>query len=57
MESVINELGLKHCASTLVGNEWRKGISGGEKRRVSYVSALWTCAISDAPAELAFNFF
>ncbi|XXQ34335.1 ABC transporter domain-containing protein [Plasmodiophora brassicae] len=35
VESVINELGLKHCASTLVGNEWRKGISGGEKRRVS----------------------
>ncbi|KAJ3066711.1 hypothetical protein HDU98_010012 [Podochytrium sp. JEL0797] len=35
VESVILELGLKECADTLVGDEWRKGISGGEKRRVS----------------------
>ncbi|KAJ3285120.1 hypothetical protein HDU79_007588, partial [Rhizoclosmatium sp. JEL0117] len=35
VESVILELGLKECANTLVGDEWRKGISGGEKRRVS----------------------
>ncbi|KAJ3150751.1 hypothetical protein HK101_001925 [Irineochytrium annulatum] len=35
VESVILELGLKECASTLIGDEWRKGISGGEKRRVS----------------------
>ncbi|KAI9316551.1 P-loop containing nucleoside triphosphate hydrolase protein [Zopfochytrium polystomum] len=35
VESVILELGLKECADTLVGDDWRKGISGGEKRRVS----------------------
>ncbi|KAI8892788.1 P-loop containing nucleoside triphosphate hydrolase protein [Globomyces pollinis-pini] len=35
VESVILELGLKDCADTLIGNNWRKGISGGEKRRVS----------------------
>ncbi|KAJ3095113.1 hypothetical protein HDU97_007254 [Phlyctochytrium planicorne] len=35
VESVILELGLKECANTLIGDEWRKGISGGEKRRVS----------------------
>ncbi|KAI8841440.1 P-loop containing nucleoside triphosphate hydrolase protein [Chytriomyces cf. hyalinus JEL632] len=35
VESVILELGLKECADTFVGDEWRKGISGGEKRRVS----------------------
>ncbi|KAJ3306911.1 hypothetical protein HDU76_004732, partial [Blyttiomyces sp. JEL0837] len=33
VESVILELGLKECANTLIGDEWRKGISGGEKRR------------------------
>jgi hypothetical protein len=35
VDSVIAELGLGECAQTMVGNEWRKGISGGEKRRVS----------------------
>ena len=35
VDSVIAELGLVECAHTIVGNEWRKGISGGEKRRVS----------------------
>ncbi|KAJ3356959.1 hypothetical protein HDU83_009129 [Entophlyctis luteolus] len=35
VESVILELGLKECADTVVGDDWRKGISGGEKRRVS----------------------
>ncbi|EGF82438.1 hypothetical protein BATDEDRAFT_86245 [Batrachochytrium dendrobatidis JAM81] len=35
VEEVILELGLKECADTIIGNDWRKGISGGEKRRVS----------------------
>ncbi|KAJ1549547.1 hypothetical protein HK405_011616 [Cladochytrium tenue] len=35
VERVILELGLKECAGTIIGDEWRKGISGGEKRRVS----------------------
>lgn len=32
---VISQMGLKDCADTLIGNEMIKGISGGEKRRVS----------------------
>ena len=35
VDDVIMELGLKECADTLVGNEHARGISGGEKRRVS----------------------
>jgi ABC-type multidrug transport system ATPase subunit len=35
VEDVILELGLKECADTIIGDHWRKGISGGEKRRVS----------------------
>jgi ABC-type multidrug transport system ATPase subunit len=35
VEEVILELGLKECANTLIGDDWRKGISGGERRRVS----------------------
>ncbi|KAK4945987.1 hypothetical protein LTR10_014789 [Elasticomyces elasticus] len=34
-ETVLRQLGLKECADTLVGNDLVKGISGGEKRRVS----------------------
>lgn len=32
---VIAQMGLKDCADTLIGDEMVKGISGGEKRRVS----------------------
>lgn len=35
-EEVLLKMGLKDCADNLVGNEMAKGISGGEKRRVSY---------------------
>ncbi|KAK5253361.1 hypothetical protein LTR40_011136, partial [Exophiala xenobiotica] len=34
-ERVLLQLGLKDCANTLIGNDLVKGISGGEKRRVS----------------------
>jgi len=34
-ETVMAQLGLRHCADTLIGSEFVKGISGGEKRRVS----------------------
>lgn len=42
VESLVAELGLKHCENTLVGNEFVKGISGGEKRRVSLGVQLLT---------------
>ncbi|TPX58866.1 hypothetical protein PhCBS80983_g02858 [Powellomyces hirtus] len=35
VENVILELGLKECADTIIGDDRRKGCSGGEKRRVS----------------------
>lgn len=34
-EEVIQTLGLSECADNLVGGELLKGISGGEKRRLS----------------------
>eukprot|EP01119_Soliformovum_irregulare_P022242 TRINITY_DN756_c1_g1_i3.p1 TRINITY_DN756_c1_g1~~TRINITY_DN756_c1_g1_i3.p1 ORF type:complete len:765 (-),score=242.29 TRINITY_DN756_c1_g1_i3:43-2337(-) len=39
-EKVMWELGLKDCANSLIGNELVKGISGGEKRRVSIAVQL-----------------
>ena len=35
VEAVVLELGLRECAGTLVGDQHVRGISGGEKRRVS----------------------
>lgn len=35
VEQTIQELGLADAADTLVGGAGRKGISGGERRRVS----------------------
>ncbi len=34
-EEVLRMLGLKECADGMVGGELLKGISGGEKRRLS----------------------
>lgn len=36
VEQTIAELGLKDAADTLVGGAFRKGISGGEKRRLVF---------------------
>ncbi|XP_053393645.1 broad substrate specificity ATP-binding cassette transporter ABCG2-like isoform X2 [Mercenaria mercenaria] len=33
VQNVITELGLQHCASTKVGNEFIRGVSGGERKR------------------------
>ena len=44
-DSLIAILGLKHCENTIIGNEFIKGISGGEKRRVSMGIQL----LSDRP--------
>ncbi|KAL2643287.1 hypothetical protein R1flu_010874 [Riccia fluitans] len=35
VKSVIEELGLSHVATTRIGNESMRGVSGGERRRVS----------------------
>ncbi|KAL2887560.1 hypothetical protein HOO65_050681 [Ceratocystis lukuohia] len=41
-EDVLLKLGLKDCADNLVGNDLVKGISGGEKRRVSIAIQILT---------------
>ncbi|MCL7039787.1 hypothetical protein MKW94_015893 [Papaver nudicaule] len=35
VQAVIDELGLRNAANTLIGDEGHRGISGGERRRVS----------------------
>ncbi|KAF7319864.1 ABC transporter domain-containing protein [Mycena kentingensis (nom. inval.)] len=42
VEQTIEELGLKECADTVVGGIFRKGISGGERRRLSIGCVLVT---------------
>jgi ABC-type multidrug transport system ATPase subunit len=41
-EEVLMKLGLKDCADNLIGSEMIKGISGGEKRRVSIAVQILT---------------
>jgi ABC-type multidrug transport system ATPase subunit len=41
-EDILLKMGLKDCADTLVGNDMIKGISGGEKRRVSIATQILT---------------
>lgn len=40
INTLIRRTGLVDCADTLIGSEWVKGISGGEKRRVSIAIQL-----------------
>eukprot|EP00698_Gefionella_okellyi_P012708 TRINITY_DN3436_c0_g3_i2.p1 TRINITY_DN3436_c0_g3~~TRINITY_DN3436_c0_g3_i2.p1 ORF type:complete len:1137 (-),score=253.62 TRINITY_DN3436_c0_g3_i2:2148-5558(-) len=42
VQEVIGELGLGACANTRVGNEHYRGLSGGEKRRLSVAECLIT---------------
>ncbi|KAI9767682.1 MAG: hypothetical protein M1840_005554 [Geoglossum simile] len=41
-EDVILKMGLRDCADNLIGSEFKKGISGGEKRRVSIAIQILT---------------
>ncbi|XP_006882439.1 PREDICTED: ATP-binding cassette sub-family G member 8 [Elephantulus edwardii] len=46
VDDVIAELRLRQCANTRVGNEYLRGVSGGERRRVSIgVQLLWNPGI------------
>lgn len=40
VDEVLDMLGLQKCADTIIGNAFNKGISGGEKRRVSMALEL-----------------
>ena len=42
VESTIVEMGLQECADTVIGNWHLRGISGGEKRRVSIALEILT---------------
>ncbi|KAF7367372.1 ABC transporter domain-containing protein [Mycena sanguinolenta] len=42
VDQTIDELGLNECADTVVGGMFRKGISGGERRRLSIGCVLVT---------------
>jgi ABC-type multidrug transport system ATPase subunit len=43
VDEVINELGLKKCQNTVIGNPERgvKGISGGERKRLAFASEVF----------------
>ncbi|KAI1260233.1 P-loop containing nucleoside triphosphate hydrolase protein [Xylariaceae sp. FL1019] len=41
-EAVLSKMGLKDCADSLIGDDRVKGISGGEKRRVSIAVQILT---------------
>lgn len=43
IQALLSAFGIQNQASTLVGTPIRKGISGGQKRRVSVASQLITC--------------
>lgn len=43
IKTLLEAFGIQNQASTLVGTPIRKGISGGQKRRVSVASQLITC--------------
>ncbi|KAF7595365.1 hypothetical protein BBP40_006358 [Aspergillus hancockii] len=43
IQTLLSSFGIQNQASTLVGTPIRKGISGGQKRRVSVASQLITC--------------
>lgn len=42
VESTIVEMGLQDCADTVIGNWHLRGISGGERRRVSIALEILT---------------
>ena len=41
-EFIIHMLGLDICANTIIGNAMHRGISGGQKKRVTSGDPLWS---------------
>lgn len=39
-KNILHDLGVSHTANTLVGNEYVRGVSGGERKRVSIAEML-----------------
>eukprot|EP00127_Corallochytrium_limacisporum_P001065 Clim_evm3s37 gene=Clim_evmTU3s37 len=44
VNNLINSVGLSHAKDTIIGTVLRKGVSGGEKRRVSVAAEMASCA-------------
>ncbi|CAI5446764.1 unnamed protein product [Caenorhabditis angaria] len=42
VEQVINDLGLKNSANSIIGTRTRRGLSGGEKKRLAFASEILT---------------
>lgn len=42
VEEVMSDLGLNDCADSIIGTRSRKGISGGEKKRLAFASEILT---------------
>ncbi|GJQ09948.1 hypothetical protein GpartN1_g1739.t1 [Galdieria partita] len=42
VQEVIQEMGLSHVANTMIGSETKRGVSGGERKRVSIATELVT---------------
>ena len=58
VDAVIELLGLKECENTIVGNAMNRGVSGGQKKRVTLVRSksfhsLTAIAAATAPANSA----
>ena len=43
VDQLLNSFGLQDQANTIIGTPVRKGLSGGQKRRVGIASQLVTC--------------
>ncbi|MCJ1438165.1 hypothetical protein MMC27_007552 [Xylographa pallens] len=43
IDDLISSLGLQHQADTIIGTQIKKGLTGGQKRRLGIASALITC--------------
>ncbi len=43
IDGLLSSFGLRQAASTIIGTPIRKGLSGGQKRRVGVASQLITC--------------
>ncbi|GAM29228.1 hypothetical protein SAMD00019534_124040 [Acytostelium subglobosum LB1] len=43
VDMILSELGLSHTRNTIVGNQFFRGISGGQKRRVTIASEFTKC--------------
>ncbi|KAL0931163.1 ABC drug exporter [Colletotrichum truncatum] len=63
-DSILRSLGIRHTAETIVGNSFVRGVSGGERKRISLAEVLsanpsvvcWDDAIRGLDSSSAFEF-